>query len=116
MKLEYEISDLLEMYGYSASEFSKMTGIKYNRMLNIKNHECEPSEAEIEAINNWLDNRGKNVISVTFEPRETKIYSFEKRGVTDYEKYKREKNREQRRIDRENFQRECAESIRKWWF
>ena len=110
-----DVKELLDLYGYSASEFSKMTRIEYTRLLKLKNGKIKYSKTDIFRIKNLLNKRGKNVIQVTFKPLDTKIYSWEAKGVIiDYDTRKKAKEKEQRRVKRENIQRELQQKALEW--
>lgn len=110
-----DVKELLDLYGYSASEFSKMTRIEYTRLLKLKNGKIKYSKTDIFRIKNWLNKRGKNVIQVTFKPLDTKIYSWEAKGVIiDYDTRKKAKEKEQRRVKCENIQRELQQKALEW--
>ena len=42
-----DVKELLDLYGYSASEFSKMTRIEYTRLLKLKNGKIKYSKTDI---------------------------------------------------------------------
>lgn len=90
-----------------------MVGIPYNKVLNLKNLKEKYSKKDIEKINAWLNNRGKNIIYNTFQPANNrKVYKFEQRGIVSLDEYKRRKKQEQRRIDRQNSALERADFFR----
>lgn len=111
--LQITINEIMEEFGYSCKQISNMVGIPYNHVLNLKNIKEKYSKNDIKKINNWLNNRGKNIIYKDFQPIDNrKIYKFEQRGIVALDEYKRRKKQEQRRIDRQNSALERAAFFR----
>lgn len=111
--LQITINEIMEEFGYSCKQISDMVGINYNHVLNLKNIKEKYTKNDIKKINNWLNNRGKNIIYKEFQTiNNRKIYKFEQRGIVSLDEYKRRKKQEQRRIDRQNSALERAAFFR----
>lgn len=108
------INEIIEEYGYNCKQISDMTGIGYNHILGLKNFKHKYTKNDIKKINDWFNRRDNNIVYIEFKPKENaKIYDFQKRGVINFDEYRRKKIQEQRRLERKNRELQRAENIRK---
>lgn len=104
------IREIQEMYRLNLKEISNVTNIAYSRVVKLKNDKVKYSMEDYAKIDTWLEKRGDNVINITFIKRDVrKPYRWEQRGVRCLNEYKREKIREENRIDRRNRQQRITE-------
>lgn len=98
------MKEFKDFTGLTYSEVSKALGLPKSRCEKLYRGVINHNMKDIEAIKNYMKNRGKNVIYVDFKPRESKRepFKWEQRREIDLDEYRAIKRREKQQIDKIN--------------
>lgn len=93
-----KINELKEIYNLTLKQISEKTGISYSRVCKLNRQEIKYSMKDIEAIRDYIENMGNNVIYIDFKPRENtrEPFKWEQRREIDLNEYKDYKKEQQR--------------------
>lgn len=99
-------------------EFKDFTGLTYaevSKALRLPQSRCEKlyrgvinhNMKDIEAIRNYMENRGENIIYVDFKPRENKRnpFKWEQRREINLNEYRAKRRKEKRKEAIRNIQK-----------
>lgn len=88
------MKEFKDFTGLTYSEVSKALGLPKSRCEKLYRGVINHNMKDIEAIKNYMKNRGKNVIYVDFKPRENKRepFKWEQRREIDLNEYRKRQN------------------------
>lgn len=88
------MKEFKDFTGLTYSEVSKALGLPKSRCEKLYRGVINHNMKDIEAIKNYMENRGKNVIYVDFKPREKKRepFKWEQRREIDLNEHRKRKN------------------------
>lgn len=111
------MKEFKDFTGLTYAEVSKVLGLPKSRCEKLYRGVINHNMKDIEAIGNYMKNRGKNVIYIDFKPRENtrEPFKWEQRreiDLNEYRKSKREIENKQRKKEKNAIFREIGRELR----